>query len=203
MPECGGTEKKMHLHKEDLRVRKTKKALNDAFINMMSEKTFEEITINELCDRAGVRRATFYKHYADKFAFLTAFTRSLREKFDAGRPASEKYESASAYYVAYAKRLVEYVAEHDAFVDNLMKSDLLPIVLAIMVVTNYEDTKSRLQDSVENGMTLVASSSTVSAMCVGGVAAALYLWVAEGRKKSIDVLAEEIGAVIAASISEK
>jgi AcrR family transcriptional regulator len=69
-------------HKDDLRVRRTKKALNEAFIKLLSEKPFEDITINELCDTAGVRRATFYKHYSDKFGFLTAYTRALRDKFD-------------------------------------------------------------------------------------------------------------------------
>ena len=68
--------------KEDLRVRKTKKALFDAFIKLLSQKPFDEITVNELCDEAGVRRATFYKHYSDKFDFLTAYVRLLRDRID-------------------------------------------------------------------------------------------------------------------------
>jgi AcrR family transcriptional regulator len=68
--------------KEDLRVKKTKKALYDAFMTLLSEKQFEDITVNELCDAAGVRRATFYKHYSDKFDFLTAYVRLLRDRID-------------------------------------------------------------------------------------------------------------------------
>ena len=51
------------MQKEDLRVKKTKRVLTEAFFKLLNEKPFEEITVNELCDRADVRRATFYKHY--------------------------------------------------------------------------------------------------------------------------------------------
>ena len=46
--------------KEDLRVKKTKRALTLAFIELLKVKHFEDITINELCEKAEIRRATFY-----------------------------------------------------------------------------------------------------------------------------------------------
>ena len=85
--------------KEDLRVRKTKKALSDAFISLLQEKRFEEITINELCEKAEIRRATFYKHYTDKFHFLARFTRSLRDQFDVSFWDSDKPDTTPEYYV--------------------------------------------------------------------------------------------------------
>ena len=60
----------MEEKKTDLRVLKTKQALRNSFIDLIREKTFESITVNELCDQAMVRRATFYKHYADKYDFV-------------------------------------------------------------------------------------------------------------------------------------
>ena len=68
--------------KEDLRVKRTKKALAEAFVSLLNKKPLDEITINELCDAADVRRATFYKHYNDKFDFIAAFTAALRDEFD-------------------------------------------------------------------------------------------------------------------------
>ena len=64
--------------KMDLRIRKTYKALKDTFLELLSEKKFEDITVNELCERAMVRRATFYKHFADKYDFFAFF---IRENF--------------------------------------------------------------------------------------------------------------------------
>ena len=56
--------------KQDLRVQKTYAALFQAFQELLTEKDFESITVTELCDRAMIRTATFYKHFADKYAFF-------------------------------------------------------------------------------------------------------------------------------------
>lgn len=37
---------------------------------IMQDKPFEKITIKQICDRAGVIRATFYNHFEDKYAAL-------------------------------------------------------------------------------------------------------------------------------------
>ena len=61
----------------DLRVLKTYKSLYEAFFKMLEEKKFEDITVNELCERAMVRRATFYKHFADKYEFFAFFVNPI------------------------------------------------------------------------------------------------------------------------------
>ncbi len=45
------------------RTSRTKKAICDAFAELMYEKELSKITVQELADRADVGRATFYKHY--------------------------------------------------------------------------------------------------------------------------------------------
>lgn len=55
---------------EDRRVKKTKKAIYQAFWELMKAKDFEEITINDISERADINRATFYKHYIDKYDLL-------------------------------------------------------------------------------------------------------------------------------------
>lgn len=50
---------------EDRRVRKTKKAIQDVFCEMIKEKKLNEITIKELCARADINKSTFYLHYRD------------------------------------------------------------------------------------------------------------------------------------------
>lgn len=189
--------------KEDLRVRKTKKALYGAFLGLLSEKTFEEITVNELCETAGVRRATFYKHYADKFAFLTAFTKALRDRFDSIIWKADKFDTTSKYYVAYAKRIVGYISEHEAAVYNIIKSNLFHVMLSIIIEENYKDTVIRLEESINAGMRIVSSVDVTAAMCAGGVATAIYYWFVEGKQKSPNRLAEEIGTVIQSILGNK
>lgn len=54
------------MNKNDLRVIKTKKALHQAFIELINEKNFENISITDICKKAQVNRGTFYGHYVQK-----------------------------------------------------------------------------------------------------------------------------------------
>lgn len=53
--------------KLDLRVRRTRKRLRNAFMELMQEKSFRAMTVQDITERAEINRATFYAHYADKF----------------------------------------------------------------------------------------------------------------------------------------
>ena len=50
----------------DLRIRRTRGRLADALVELMQEKPIDEVTVQEVLDRAGVGRSTFYLHYRDK-----------------------------------------------------------------------------------------------------------------------------------------
>jgi AcrR family transcriptional regulator len=50
----------------DRRVRRTKKSLEDALIALTLEKEYDEITIQEITDRADIGYRTFFRHYSDK-----------------------------------------------------------------------------------------------------------------------------------------
>ncbi len=187
--------------KEDLRVRKTKKALSDAFIALLKEKHFEQITINELCERAEIRRATFYKHYTDKLNFLACFTRSLRDNFELNFWSTEKSENTADYSIEYVKKAIEYLDNNSELVENILKSDLFPTMMTIITEQNYRDTKQRLEKSVAAGMKLHASVETSAAMFTGGVATSIYIWLLSGKKKAAAELAYEIGNMIKANIN--
>jgi AcrR family transcriptional regulator len=52
--------------KMDRRISRTRDTLGDALVELIHEKTFDEITVQDVLDRAGVGRSTFYAHYRDK-----------------------------------------------------------------------------------------------------------------------------------------
>ena len=53
-------------HRLDARARRSRDALGDALIALMQEKPFDDITVQEVLDQAGVSRSTFYHHFRDK-----------------------------------------------------------------------------------------------------------------------------------------
>lgn len=58
------------MKKEDRRIQKTKAAISAALFDLLEEKDFDQISINDIADRAKVNRGTIYFHYADKFDLL-------------------------------------------------------------------------------------------------------------------------------------
>ncbi|RAS75126.1 TetR/AcrR family transcriptional regulator [Priestia endophytica] len=56
--------------KVDRRITKSQEAIKKAVIELMSDKNFDDITIQDIADRANVNRGTIYLHYLDKFDLL-------------------------------------------------------------------------------------------------------------------------------------
>lgn len=98
----------------DLRIRRTHKLLWEALMVELSQRSFEEVTIKEICGRAMVHRSTFYKHYEDKYALLSQGMQQMYEVFLAEvnePPSMFSIDDPPRYFV----RLFEHVAEHQQF----------------------------------------------------------------------------------------
>ena len=54
----------------DARIRYTKMAIKDAFIQLLSVQPLNKITVTMLCEIAQINRATFYKYYDDAFDLM-------------------------------------------------------------------------------------------------------------------------------------
>ena len=54
----------------DPRIRRTRQLLQQALDKLLETKDLSSISIQEIAEEASVNRATFYDHYADKFALL-------------------------------------------------------------------------------------------------------------------------------------
>jgi AcrR family transcriptional regulator len=64
----------------DLRVRRTRMLLRDALIDLATEKGFDAITVNDLAERAMINRATFYRHYRDKYELALDYATELLDE---------------------------------------------------------------------------------------------------------------------------
>jgi AcrR family transcriptional regulator len=58
--------------KIDPRIRRTRQMLFRAFQDLLTEKTFDLISVQDIAERSTLNRATFYDHFTDKFALLEA-----------------------------------------------------------------------------------------------------------------------------------
>ena len=62
---------------QDRRITKTRKAIYTAFLQLLNQKSFETITVQEVIDLADVGRSTFYSHYESKELLLDELCRYL------------------------------------------------------------------------------------------------------------------------------
>ena len=62
---------------KDLKSIKTENALNAAMFTLLEKRSFEKITVIDICEKALVSRATFYAHFADKYDLLQKWISEL------------------------------------------------------------------------------------------------------------------------------
>ena len=77
MGACATTGKKEA--KTDPRVTRTRKLIEEAFLAVMEEKGFEGLSVQDVADRAGINRVTFYSHFVDIYALLR---HTIRKAFE-------------------------------------------------------------------------------------------------------------------------
>ncbi len=69
------------MNKSESKYFNTAKKMNLALISLLKTKSFEYITINEICKTAGVNRSTFYLHYENTYDLLEETTRYILDNF--------------------------------------------------------------------------------------------------------------------------
>ena len=76
----------------DPRIIKTHRAIREAFVDLLHEKPFAQIAVQDILDRALVNRSTFYKYYSGKSDlagkmiadFKAEYSRYILTRFQAG-----------------------------------------------------------------------------------------------------------------------
>src|SRR5215469_13399815 len=80
----------------DPRVRRTRQLLQNAFMELMQEKGFSAVSIQDITERATVNRGTFYAHFADKYALLDSLMREQFQQVLASKlPPSSRWETST------------------------------------------------------------------------------------------------------------
>jgi AcrR family transcriptional regulator len=104
----------------DQRVLRTRQALGNALVELMLARRFDDISVQQVLDRAQVGRATFYAHFRNKHDLLLSdaerFCEMLERHFMAGAGTSRR--------VAPVAELFSHVADFHLFQRALEQSGL-------------------------------------------------------------------------------
>jgi AcrR family transcriptional regulator len=100
----------------DRRVERTRDRLGDALIALMHELPFEQITVQQVLDRAAIGRSTFYAHFSDKHDLLLS---DVDEFLEAYAHAVDRDPSDR---ICAVRELFQHIGEADALIAALTAS---------------------------------------------------------------------------------
>ena len=159
--------------KRDLRVQKTYNALFHAFQELLHEKNFDNITVTELCDRAMIRTATFYKHFEDKYAF---FSFMMQEHFKKYRKIlTDESLPCDEYYLNIVRISLELLPRHRSLLCTVQFNSMMNVIARTTGAELIQLLVERLQRDQKNGCDL-AVPPELTAEILSGAVLHLCLW---------------------------
>ncbi|QGQ96551.1 TetR/AcrR family transcriptional regulator [Paenibacillus psychroresistens] len=173
----------------DRRVLKSQEAIKTAFIELMSEKNFNEITIQDISDRANVGRRTIYHHYLDKFDLLDKL---IEEHLNELRKICES--SSDLNFVAANLIMFEYFERNFSFFSTMLASSGSPTFRNRLLEFLIEQLKNNVDitQGINKGLNKDVFLNFFGIAIVGIVES----YVTNGIPESPQVIAEQVGILL-------
>lgn len=165
--------------KLDFRVQHTYRTLQDALMSLLKEKSFDEMTVGELCDRAMIRRATFYKHFGDKYELFAFSIRTLLEQFASQNRLIDDPQRPQRFYISMIDYSLQFVQTHQDIFLSLMKSHSSQVLFDILASEIEQDIRLHLRQDEKNGAILPAKPELLATMMTGALVYTMKWWVTD------------------------
>jgi len=98
--------------KTDARVHRTRELLLDALVQLLMERGYEKLTIQNLLDRARVGRSTFYAHFEGKDELLACSIERLRVSLTAQWRTAVHADSGRTALLAFTLPFFQHLDSH-------------------------------------------------------------------------------------------
>jgi len=154
--------------KTDLRIQKTQKALINAMMDMMSAKTFDEITVRDLCDAASIRRATFYSHFKDKYDLLQYIMENYRAQW------LDYPLNTEDPYLELIKIGLDFFDNNKQLIQNMQRSNVVEILFSML----FEQVHLQIVRIIKNSSQTLEpkDKELVSSMLASSIISAMFWW---------------------------
>ena len=186
------------MNKSESKYFNTAKKMDKALISLLEEKSFEYITVSEICKRAEVNRSTFYLHYENTVDLLNETARFLLDDF-------------AAYFNVDVENITNKFKENSLDELNFISDEYLhpylsyikenriafSTVLLHSVSFGFNEIFQRLYDNIFNPIleryNYPATDRKYAMMFyLNGITAVVTEWLKDGCKKSIQEVSQII-----------
>jgi AcrR family transcriptional regulator len=157
----------------DRRVVRTRTALREALISLILERGWDAVGIQDICERAGIGRSTFYTHFADKEELLVIGFDDLRRMLRQSSQAS----AGSGNVLRFTRGLLEHAHDNRRLFRALVGKRSSQTVQKRFLQLIIELTKEELAEQVADD-----SQRELTVQFLAGALFRLVIWWLELRK---------------------
>ena len=162
--------------KDDLRSRLSRRILKDALLEILSYKRSYDISVKELCDKAGINRSTFYRHYNNIADVLEEIENDLIAMITDVNTASVNDPDNSWSYIYNTLSFLETHHEYD------------PLFLTDF--SAFYDLIRKLESTVSGSIRALTKKSEkevsyLMKFLLSGTFSIIYDWIRGGRKEGL------------------
>ena len=189
------------MNTEDLRIIKTKEALRKAMVSLLTEMSFEKISVQDICERARVHRTTLYKHFADKYDLFEYVLQVMKnEIYNDEDFYSKEFTSVREIYVYLFDNLLTYVDERKDKIKMMARNMINePIFMAFV---DFAHKKALHFIERHPYLETKCPSIIMSHFMTGGILYVLSWWLENPNKFTKDQLRDYIDNTIISAITE-
>ena len=166
----------MKQDKQDRRSQRTRRLVNTAMLELLFEKHYDAITVQDILDRAEIGRSTFYTHFFDKEDVLTSIAEQMLDMFS--KQLAQRQEKEAIIPVL---ELFEHVQQHEQYFRAMLRGHTAEVF--------WEAAQAALSKTVEQALSRVyaenaspALSREVIAQYLSGSILALLKWWLKAEK---------------------
>lgn len=168
----------------DLRIKKTYRALFDAFTELLEEHRFEDLTVAMLCDRAMIRRTTFYKHFRDKndyFAFYIDELMSGLPQKRAGEGGTVSADDVRVLRHEVFTEAMDLILAHEQLMDNILASSMSGMLTSMICGRIACSIRERVMSALDEDALAPVSLDTTAEFVAGGIIRLFTMWWESGH----------------------
>lgn len=176
--------------KTDLRVQRTYKLLTDSLLSLLEEKRYEDIQVTEICERAMVRRATFYKHFGNKDELFTFALKELQRRFQDENHLKRDPRHPNVYYAEAVDQMFQFVEENKMVASNLFQSPSSSVATDLIYERVQVSVQRELQEAQIEG-TAADKPELVAPIFTGALVYTVKWWVSNDYQPPREELIDE------------
>lgn len=183
--------------KVDRRVIKTKRAIRKAFIELLTQKHINDITIKDIADVADINRKTFYNYYSGIHELLEEMENDMVEKFENTLSDFDFRRDIHRPGGTFLK-LSESIDEEGELYQRLFRSKSNSHIVEKVTKVIVEKTINFLQEKYDIDRDVI---SVATIFVSGGLMSVYQNWIDSDRQMSIDEISEILSDMMENGVS--